>query len=288
MSEGKVEGEREPPTLGIAPAAPACATVTSWESGSPRPGRPPRRAPRAHWGYSPAWHRLRSGSGGSRPNPRRVHAGPGRSPPGGPPPRRPAGSARSAHGTGPGTWGTLFTGRFPGRTGRRKPRAGPTYRRNEASPATRKGEAVVATESRRSLGAPGTGDEGEVQAASGAAQVEKGPCAPGPRPRPGGGGTPGAPDGGRPPLHPRAPATLPRRLARTMPFFCSTNVDPFTRLDTTATPKPSDTAAGLGLRAPSPAAAAAAAVPIPPAPPPAPATAPAGTGRGLQGGRGQQ
>lgn len=84
-----------------------------------------------------------------------------------------------------------------------------------------------------------------------------------------------------PPPQPRAgprPA-LPRRLARTMPFFCSTNVDPFTKLDTTATPRPSDTAAGLGLRAPSPAAAAAAAaVPILPAPAsaPAPARSPAG------------
>lgn len=80
--------------------------------------------------------------------------------------------------------------------------------------------------------------------------------------------------GWRPPLHPRGPErsprpALPRRLARTMPFFCSTNVDPFTRLDTTATPRPSDTATGLGLRAPSPAAAAAAAaVPIPPRRPP--------------------
>lgn len=67
-----------------------------------------------------------------------------------------------------------------------------------------------------------------------------------------------------------------------MPFFCSTNVDPFTRLDTTATPRPSDTAAGLGPRAPSPAAAAAAAVPMPPAPPSAARAraAPHGLGEG--------
>lgn len=78
---------------------------------------------------------------------------------------------------------------------------------------------------------------------------------------------------------------LPRLLARTMPFFCSTNVDPFTRLDTTATPRPSDTAAGLGPRAPSPAAAAAAAVPMPPAPPSAARarTAPHGLGEERRG-----
>lgn len=87
--------------------------------------------------------------------------------------------------------------------------------------------------------------------------------------------------------HPRpalAARALPRRLARTMPFFCSTNVDPFTRLDTTATPRPRDTAAGLGLRAPSPAAAAAAAaVPMPPARPRACASAPRPEGGGSAG-----
>lgn len=96
-----------------------------------------------------------------------------------------------------------------------------------------------------------------------------------------------------PPPQPARPVTLPRRLARTMPFFCSTNVDPFTRLDTTATPRPRDTAAGLGLRAPSPGAAAAAAVPMPPARPRACACAPrpmggqrsagAGGGAGIRG-----
>uniref|UniRef100_A0ACB8FIU2 Uncharacterized protein n=1 Tax=Sphaerodactylus townsendi TaxID=933632 RepID=A0ACB8FIU2_9SAUR len=40
---------------------------------------------------------------------------------------------------------------------------------------------------------------------------------------------------------------VPLPLARTIPFFCNTNVDPFTRLETTATLKPSETAAGPGL-----------------------------------------
>lgn len=49
---------------------------------------------------------------------------------------------------------------------------------------------------------------------------------------------------------------VPRPLARTIPFFCNTNVDPFTRLETTATLKPSETAAGPGLGdPPSPAVA---------------------------------
>lgn len=51
---------------------------------------------------------------------------------------------------------------------------------------------------------------------------------------------------------------LPRPLARTIPFFCSTNVEPLTRLDTTATLKPRETAAGPGFgETPSPGAAAA-------------------------------
>lgn len=51
---------------------------------------------------------------------------------------------------------------------------------------------------------------------------------------------------------------LPRPLARTIPFFCSTNVEPLTRLDTTATLKPRETAAGPGFgEPPSPGAAAA-------------------------------
>lgn len=55
---------------------------------------------------------------------------------------------------------------------------------------------------------------------------------------------------------PGAAGPLPRPRARTIPFFCRTKVEPFTRLDTTATLKPSDTAAGPGLcAAPSPAAA---------------------------------
>lgn len=41
-------------------------------------------------------------------------------------------------------------------------------------------------------------------------------------------------------------AALPLPRARTMPFFCRTKVEPFTRLDTTATLRPSDTAAGPG------------------------------------------
>ena len=55
---------------------------------------------------------------------------------------------------------------------------------------------------------------------------------------------------------PGAAGPLPRPRARTIPFFCRTKVEPFTRLDTTATLKPSDTAAGPGFcAAPSPAAA---------------------------------
>lgn len=54
----------------------------------------------------------------------------------------------------------------------------------------------------------------------------------------------------------RRAGPLPRPRARTIPFFCRTKVEPFTKLETTATLKPSDTAAGPGLcAAPSPAAA---------------------------------
>lgn len=91
-----------------------------------------------------------------------------------------------------------------------------------------------------------------------------------PWPRPGQPGVPAAGEarrrraaGGREPAAalprtaaPGAAGPLPRPRARTIPFFCRTKVEPFTRLDTTATLKPSDTAAGPGLcAAPSPAAA---------------------------------
>lgn len=59
-------------------------------------------------------------------------------------------------------------------------------------------------------------------------------------------------------------SAVPRPLARTIPFFCKTKVEPFTRLETTATLKPSETAAGPGLGAPpSPAAAAPTIIPTP-------------------------
>lgn len=137
---------------------------------------------------------------------------------------------------------------------------------NQAPPATGKGEKRwrrpnYHRSGRRAIpGGLGSGPGGDAGGAQGRVPV----------PVPGSGGTLSTAPAAA--LHPRRPQrsprpALPRRLARTMPFFCSTNVDPFTRLDTTATPRPSDTAAGLGLRAPSPAAAAAAAaVPIPPAP----------------------
>lgn len=65
-----------------------------------------------------------------------------------------------------------------------------------------------------------------------------------------------APEGTAPARRHRSAGLLPRPRARTIPFFCRTKVEPFTRLETTATLKPRDTAAGPGLcAAPSPAAA---------------------------------
>lgn len=70
------------------------------------------------------------------------------------------------------------------------------------------------------------------------------------------GGRPGSPGRGAPTCRHRSAGPLPLPRARTIPFFCRTKVEPFTRLETTATLKPSDTAAGPGLcAAPSPAAA---------------------------------
>lgn len=70
------------------------------------------------------------------------------------------------------------------------------------------------------------------------------------------GGRPGSPGRGAPIRRHRSAGSLPLPRARTIPFFCRTKVEPFTRLETTATLKPSDTAAGPGLcAAPSPAAA---------------------------------
>lgn len=92
-------------------------------------------------------------------------------------------------------------------------------------------------------------------------------------------------------------AALPLPRARTMPFFCRTKVEPFTRLDTTATLRPSDTAAGPGPGpGPGLCAAPSAAIRIAPADsrwrwrrrsarPALPAPAPPGGGRAARGTR---